>query len=67
MLRRSLTTRANIVFQRTLFTAPRTMAENQYGQGVSHASGHSKVPEKVQEPALEGLEKALPDSVSHCL
>jgi hypothetical protein len=67
MLRRSLPTRANLVFQRTLFTTPRTMSENQYGQGVSHTSGKSEVPEKMQETTPESVEKALPDSVSHWL
>lgn len=37
--------------------------ENKRGQGVSHASGESHVPGKVQEAAPQGLEEALPDKV----
>ncbi|RYP71981.1 hypothetical protein DL771_004450 [Monosporascus sp. 5C6A] len=37
--------------------------ENEYGQGVSHATGKSKVPESVQEAAPKALEDALPDFV----
>ncbi|KAH7123714.1 hypothetical protein B0J11DRAFT_435512 [Dendryphion nanum] len=37
-------------------------AQNQQGQGTSHAS-ESKVPGKVQEQAPKGLEESLPNSV----
>ncbi|KAK3081689.1 hypothetical protein LTS18_003871 [Coniosporium uncinatum] len=37
--------------------------QNEHGQGASHASGDSKVPDKVQEKAPKGLEESLPDSV----
>lgn len=37
--------------------------ENKHGQGVSHATDHSKVPGKVQQKAPQGLEESLPDSV----
>ncbi|KAM0425934.1 hypothetical protein ACHAPT_008873 [Fusarium lateritium] len=37
--------------------------QNERGQGVSHASGESKVPEAVQQKAPQGLEENLPDSV----
>lgn len=39
------------------------MATNEHGQGASHATGDSKVPEGVQKAAPKGLEDALPDSV----
>jgi len=39
------------------------MSTNQHGQGESHASAHSKVPESVQREAPKGLEESLPDSV----
>ncbi|GME35784.1 hypothetical protein FDECE_1627 [Neofusicoccum parvum] len=39
------------------------MAENQRGQGVSHATGNSKVPGNVQKQAPKGLEESLPDSI----
>ncbi|RYP51652.1 hypothetical protein DL768_003050 [Monosporascus sp. mg162] len=37
--------------------------ENEYGQGVSHATGKSKVPESVQKAAPKTLEDALPDFI----
>jgi hypothetical protein len=37
--------------------------QNDQGQGVSHATGESKVPQKVQEKVPAGFEKGLPDSV----
>lgn len=37
--------------------------QNEHGQGVSHAVGDSKVPEKVQEKAPQGLEESLPNKV----
>lgn len=37
--------------------------ENQHGQDASHATGHSKVPETVQQKAPKGLEESLPDKV----
>ncbi|CAO2656603.1 Nn.00g054060.m01.CDS01 [Neocucurbitaria sp. VM-36] len=37
--------------------------QNEHGQGVSHAAGDSKVPQKVQEQAPAGLEKNLPNSI----
>jgi len=37
--------------------------QNEHGQGVSHAVGDSKVPEKVQEKAPQGLEESLPNRV----
>ncbi|CAN9478617.1 unnamed protein product [Alternaria alternata] len=36
---------------------------NQHGQGASHATGQSAVPNKVQEAAPKGLEESLPESV----
>jgi hypothetical protein len=36
---------------------------NKHGQGQSHATGESHVPQKVQEAAPKGLEEALPDKV----
>ena len=41
----------------------RMSSTNEYGQGKSHATGQSAVPNKVQEAAPSGLEEALPDSV----
>jgi hypothetical protein len=38
---------------------------NQHGQGASHATDHSKVPQSVQNKAPKGLEEKLPDSVRH--
>ncbi|RYP03245.1 hypothetical protein DL764_005292 [Monosporascus ibericus] len=37
--------------------------ENEYGQGVSHATGKSKVPETMQKAAPKALEDALPDFI----
>ncbi|RYP23860.1 hypothetical protein DL765_000937 [Monosporascus sp. GIB2] len=37
--------------------------ENEHGQGVSHATGKSKVPESVQKAASKALEDALPDFI----
>ncbi|KAL4925845.1 uncharacterized protein BDV17DRAFT_294111 [Aspergillus undulatus] len=37
--------------------------ENQSGQGISHATGGSKVPGKVQEKAPQGLEESLPNKL----
>ena len=37
--------------------------QNAHGQGVSHATDHSKVPEKIQEAAPAGLERKLPENV----
>ncbi|KAJ3538403.1 hypothetical protein NM208_g5922 [Fusarium decemcellulare] len=37
--------------------------ENEWGQGKSHATGKSKVPESIQRAAPKGLEEALPDSI----
>ncbi|KAL9117454.1 MAG: hypothetical protein Q9187_006008 [Circinaria calcarea] len=36
---------------------------NEHGQGASHATGDSVVPDKVQDVAPKGLEKSLPDTV----
>jgi hypothetical protein len=41
----------------------RSIMQNQQGQGVSHASGDSAVPQKIQEKAPKGLEEKLPESV----
>ncbi|KAK5989620.1 hypothetical protein PT974_07874 [Cladobotryum mycophilum] len=38
-------------------------AQNERGQGVSHATGESQVPTAVQERAPQGLEESLPDSI----
>ncbi|KAF4469096.1 hypothetical protein FALBO_4008 [Fusarium albosuccineum] len=38
-------------------------SENERGQGVSHATGESKVPPAIQQKAPRGLEEKLPDSV----
>lgn len=37
--------------------------QNEYGQGKSHASGDSVVPDKVQEQAPKGVEDKLPNAV----
>ncbi|RMZ71331.1 WD40 repeat [Pyrenophora seminiperda CCB06] len=42
----------------------RMSSTNQHGQGASHATGQSAVPNKVQEAAPKGLEESLPESVS---
>ncbi|KAH9877911.1 hypothetical protein J1614_003128 [Plenodomus biglobosus] len=42
----------------------RMSSTNQHGQGASHATGESAVPNKVQEAAPKGLEDALPEGVS---
>ncbi|KAF4964752.1 hypothetical protein FSARC_7351 [Fusarium sarcochroum] len=39
------------------------ISQNERGQGMSHASAPSKVPEGVQRQAPKGLEESLPDSV----
>ena len=39
--------------------------QNAHGQGVSHATDHSKVPEKIQEAAPAGLERKLPENVRY--
>ncbi|KAF1941444.1 hypothetical protein EJ02DRAFT_404423 [Clathrospora elynae] len=44
-------------------TSIRMSSTNQHGQGVSHASGDSVVPKKVQEAAPKGLEESLPESI----
>ncbi|KAJ4362382.1 hypothetical protein N0V83_010475 [Neocucurbitaria cava] len=49
------------VFQST--TSIRMASSNEYGQGKSHATGESAVPNKVQEAAPKGLEDALPEGV----
>ncbi|KAJ4990819.1 hypothetical protein SVAN01_03608 [Stagonosporopsis vannaccii] len=41
----------------------RMSSTNSYGQGKSHTTGDSAVPNKVQEQAPSGLEEALPDSI----
>ena len=38
--------------------------QNEHGQGVSHATGDSKVPGSVQQKAPQGLEESLPNKVS---
>jgi hypothetical protein len=42
----------------------RMSSSNEYGQGKSHASGESAVPESVQKVAPKGLEENLPEGVS---
>ncbi|KAF1975682.1 hypothetical protein BU23DRAFT_457683, partial [Bimuria novae-zelandiae CBS 107.79] len=37
--------------------------QNEHGQGVSHATGDSKVPDSVQHKASQGLEESLPNKV----
>ncbi|KAJ4345443.1 uncharacterized protein N0V89_011573 [Didymosphaeria variabile] len=37
--------------------------QNEHGQGVSHATGGSKVPDTVQQKAPQGLEESLPNKV----
>ncbi|KAM5349411.1 hypothetical protein ACJ41O_005916 [Fusarium nematophilum] len=37
--------------------------QNERGQGVSHATGESKVPAPVQQKATKGVEERLPDSI----
>jgi hypothetical protein len=39
-------------------------SSNEYGQGKSHATGESAVPESVQKVAPKGLEENLPEGVS---
>jgi hypothetical protein len=39
--------------------------QNERGQGMSHATGPSKVPEGIARHVPKGLEEALPDSVCH--
>ncbi|KAL2161810.1 hypothetical protein VTH06DRAFT_7594 [Thermothelomyces fergusii] len=36
---------------------------NKHGQGASHATGESHVPQKIQEAAPERLENTLPDKI----
>jgi hypothetical protein len=38
-------------------------SSNEYGQGKSHATGESAVPEGVQKVAPKGLEDSLPEGV----
>lgn len=45
----------------------RMSSTNQHGQGASHATGESAVPNKVQDVAPKGLEDALPEGVSGTL
>ncbi|PMD27076.1 hypothetical protein NA56DRAFT_725907 [Hyaloscypha hepaticicola] len=40
-----------------------TAPQNAHGQGISHATDHSKVPEKIQEAAPASLERKLPENV----
>ncbi|CAE7023716.1 hypothetical protein P3342_005279 [Pyrenophora teres f. teres] len=44
-------------------TSIRMSSTNEHGQGASHATGQSAVPNKVQEAAPKGLEEGLPESV----
>ena len=37
--------------------------QNERGQGMSHATGPSKVPESIARQVPKGLEKSLPNSV----
>jgi hypothetical protein len=37
--------------------------QNEYGQGVSHATGDSKEPQKAQEKFPQGFEESLPNKV----
>ncbi|RGP77012.1 hypothetical protein FLONG3_4841 [Fusarium longipes] len=37
--------------------------QNKRGQGLSHATGPSKVPEGIARHVPQGLEEALPDSI----
>lgn len=37
--------------------------QNNQGQGISHATGGSKVPDSVQQKAPKGVEEALPNKV----
>ncbi|KAL3453678.1 hypothetical protein BJX65DRAFT_302569 [Aspergillus insuetus] len=37
--------------------------QNARGQGTSHATGGSKVPEEIQNKAPQGLEESLPNKV----
>lgn len=38
--------------------------ENERGQGLSHATGESKVPKAVQRKAPQSVEEKLPEAVS---
>ncbi|KAM0417176.1 hypothetical protein ACHAPT_012813 [Fusarium lateritium] len=57
----------NIVRVQTLgprpFSTMPAMKQVERGQGGSHATGESKVPEGAQEKAPKGLEESLPDSI----
>jgi len=44
-------------------SGPGPAQENERGQGVSHATGQSSVPDSVQQAAPAKLEHELPDSV----
>ncbi|RBR25577.1 uncharacterized protein FIESC28_01540 [Fusarium coffeatum] len=37
--------------------------QNERGQGMSHATGPSKVPESIAHQVPKGLEKSLPNSI----
>ena len=37
--------------------------ENEAGQGVSHAVGDSKIPQKLQEHVPQSVEEKLPNQV----
>ncbi|KAL4912105.1 hypothetical protein BDW62DRAFT_206774 [Aspergillus aurantiobrunneus] len=37
--------------------------QNEFGQGISHAAGGSKVPQAVQDKAPQGLEESLPNKM----
>jgi hypothetical protein len=46
------------------FQLPTTNMQNEHGQGASHATGDSKVPDAIQQKAPQGLEESLPNKVS---
>ncbi|KAL5380049.1 hypothetical protein DPSP01_008086 [Paraphaeosphaeria sporulosa] len=37
--------------------------QNEHGQGASHATGGSEVPEAIQNKAPQGLEESLPNKI----
>jgi hypothetical protein len=49
------------------FTTRTINMQNNAGQGASHATGGSHVPESVQKKAPAGLEESLPNPVSNFL
>jgi hypothetical protein len=51
-------------FAKASYSSTAIKMQNEHGQGKSHATGDSVVPNKVQEQAPKGLEEGLPNAVS---